>query len=147
VAAQSEHAQLASLDRLLATPGRARAARARLIGPDETTTELPRSLYEVIVRAVHQLALGNGVSILPVATELTTQEAADLLNVSRPFLVRLLDSEGIPYRYVGTHRRVRLDDLLHYRAVRDRERRAALSRMTKRAQELGIYDASDDVEG
>ena len=98
------------------------------------------SLYTVLVEAVHLLAQGNGVRILPVTTELTTQQAADLLNVSRPFVVKLLETKQIPFHKAGTHRRIILKDLLSYKARRDAHAHEVLDELVAQAQELGLYD-------
>ena len=94
----------------------------------------------MLVAAARQLAEGNGVSIMPVTADVTTQQAADLLNVSRPFVIGLLDKGDIPFHKVGTHRRIRLKDLLAYRGRRDASRRAVIDRLATEAQELGIYE-------
>src|SRR5215208_3928250 len=114
--------------------------RAKLRAPSGEEIELPHSVFEVLVRVVHEMARGNAVRILPVHAELTTQQAAELLNVSRPFLVGLLEEGEIPFRKVGSHRRVRLDDLLVYKDRRDRERKIALNELASESQELGLYE-------
>jgi excisionase family DNA binding protein len=114
--------------------------KATLRAPSGEEIELPHSVFEALVRVVHEMALGNAVRVMPVQAELTTQQAADLLNVSRPFLVGLLEEGGIPFRKVGSHRRVRLDDLLVYKDKRDRERRSALNELAAESQKLGLYD-------
>lgn len=78
--------------------------------------------------------------VIPVDEELTTQEAADILNVSRPYLVSLLEQGVIPFVKTGTHRRIPLGDLLEYKTRRDAQRRKALTELTQLSQELGLYD-------
>ena len=85
-----------------------------------------------------EMAKGRGVTLLPVRPELTTQQAADLLNVSRPYLIGLLEQGKIPFRLVGQHRRVRLDDLMAYRQKDDEARRRIADELTADAQELGM---------
>ena len=114
--------------------------KVTLSAPSGEEIELPHSVFEVLVRVVHEMARGNAVRVMPVHAELTTQQAAELLNVSRPFLVGLLEEGDIPFRKVGSHRRVRLDDLLIYKDRRDRERRRALDELASESQELGLYD-------
>ena len=116
-------------------PGRA----IKLIDPGGRQTELPHALSAILSRAVRLLAQGRAVALVPYQKLLTTQEAADLLNVSRPYLVRLLESGAIPYERVGTHRRVRFADLMRYREQRDALRRRALARLTQKSQRLGLY--------
>jgi len=113
---------------------------ARLVALSGEEIQLPGSVYEVLARVVHELARGNGVSVLPVDAELTTQQAADLLNVSRPHLIKLLEEErAIPFHRTGRHRRVGLQDLLEYRKRRNSERRGLLRKLTQDAQDSGLY--------
>ncbi|GGO40723.1 hypothetical protein GCM10008949_50530 [Deinococcus humi] len=85
-----------------------------------------------------EVAKGHAVQVLPVHAELSTQEAADLLGVSRPHLVKLLEEGALPHHKVGTHRRVKLDDVLTYRHQRDQDRRQALQALADLDQELGL---------
>jgi len=99
---------------------------------------LSRELFELIVDMLGHLALGNGVAVLPVHAELTTQQAADILNVSRPFFIRLLEEKKIAFTKVGTHRRVRLTDLLAYMRKDNEERQRAMDELTALSQEDGF---------
>ena len=101
---------------------------------------MPRSVYRALEQVVHEMARGNAVRVLPVKAELSTQQAADLLNVSRPHLVKLLERGEIPYHRTGSHRRVVLEDLLLYKEGRDRERLEALDEIGRLSGELGLYE-------
>jgi excisionase family DNA binding protein len=117
----------------------ARSSAARLLAVDGRPLELPESVYRVLVETVRELAEGNAVAVLPVRAELTTQEAADLLGVSRPYLIKLIEQGAVPCALTaGNHRRLRLSDVLTYRRVRDEERRAALDEMSTEAERLGL---------
>jgi excisionase family DNA binding protein len=106
--------------------------------PKEETIELPASAVKMLVRILEEMARGNAVTLIPVHAELTTQEAADMLNISRPSLIQLLDDGKIDYRKVGTHRRVRFEALMRFKRGADAERRAALDELAAYDQELGI---------
>ncbi len=113
---------------------------AQLVGPDNERVSTPTSLYEALRRIIPLLVRGDAVSLVPVHQEVTTQQAADLLNVSRPHLITLLDRKQIPFTKVGTHRRIRFVDLMRYKLRRDAERRQAINEMTALAEEFGAYD-------
>ena len=104
----------------------------------EGTFNLPASALRLLVRILEEMARGNAVTLIPVHAELTTQEAADMLNISRPSLIQLLDEGKIEFRRVGTHRRVRFEALMEYKRQADTERRKVLKQLAAYDQELGI---------
>jgi excisionase family DNA binding protein len=106
-------------------------------GHGEAVT-IPVSAIRLLVQILAAMAEGNPVTLVPVHAELTTQQAADLLNVSRPYLVKLLDEGKIPYRTVGKYRRVRFDDLMAYKKQNDQQRLKVLEELTAQAQELDM---------
>jgi excisionase family DNA binding protein len=106
--------------------------------PVERTVVLPSPAAALLADMLTQLANGNAVTLVPMHAELTTQEAADLLGVSRPYLIGLLESGAIPFRRVGNRRKVAVADLLAYRDDSDQRRRAALDELTQQAEDLGL---------
>lgn len=98
--------------------------------------ELPTSALRLLVDILSELADGNAVKVVPVHAELTTQEAADLLNVSRPHLIKLLETGELRHHKTGKHRRVRFDELMRYKARRVEASERAMAELAKQAQEL-----------
>ena len=107
----------------------------------EQTVDIPAAAFYLLVDILSQMAQGNAVTLIPIHAELTTQEAADILNVSRPFLVKLIESGELPCRRVGRHRRIRFEDLMNYKQLVDGQRMQALDELAAQAQELNMgYD-------
>jgi excisionase family DNA binding protein len=111
-----------------------------LIGPDGRKFQLPEPLFRILLQAIPILLTGDRVQIAPVQKELTTQEAADLLNVSRPYLVRLLNDGKIAFHRVGTHRRVKFGDVMRYKAAQFEARKKELQNIIELSEELDLYD-------
>ncbi|ALR19126.1 MULTISPECIES: helix-turn-helix domain-containing protein [Sphingomonadaceae] len=101
----------------------------------EKPIELPAGAVSLLMDILDAMAAGRGVTIIPEDAELTTVQAADMLNVSRTFLINLLDTGVIPHRKVGTHRRIRMEDLMAYKARDDRDRETVLDELAREAQE------------
>ena len=110
----------------------------RLAEDERDVIELPFVAVRLLIDLLDEMSKGNAVSLIPMNAELTTQQAADVLNVSRGFIVKLLDNREIPYRMVGTHRRVMLNDLKTYEERTKRARLKALDQLTEESQTLGI---------
>lgn len=107
----------------------------------EQAVDIPAAAYKLLVDILSQMAQGNAVTLIPIHAELTTQEAADMLNVSRPFLVKLIESGELRCRRVGRHRRIRFEDLMNYKQFIDGQRMQALDELAAQAQELNMgYD-------
>ncbi len=94
----------------------------------------------MITVIMEAMAAGHGVMIFPQHAELTTMEAADLLNVSRPYLIKLLEAGEIPYHKIGRHRRIRIEDVRAYKEESDKHSRAAMDELVALSEELGLYD-------
>ncbi len=99
---------------------------------------IPRQAVELLRDILAGMSAGKTINIVPMASELTTQQAADFLNVSRPYLIGLLEQKELNYTLVGTHRRIRFDDLLTYREKMVNRSKAAMDELMKLSQELGI---------
>lgn len=129
----------ASSEHLAAFLIRDRPLALRVTDADgQEAIELPASVGPLLVQILQDMAAGSTVAVLRKDAELTTQQAAKFLNVSRPFLVGLLEEGAVPFRKVGTHRRVRFEDVLRYKAATDTARRRALDELAADAQELDM---------
>ena len=120
-----------------------RGERCKLLGPRGEEVELPASVFHVLERAAGLMAQGDAVTVVPVGQELTTRQAADLLNVSRQYLVRLLDEGRIAFTRAGSHRRILAKDVLAFNKTRRVERRNALDRLAALSEENGGYPELD----
>ena len=108
-------------------------------GRELTTFDLPPSVVRLLVDILKETAAGHAVSVVPLEAEITTQQAADLLNVSRPYLVGMIEKGTLPARMVGNQRRLPLKDVLTYKADNRAKRREALRELVALDQELGLY--------
>ncbi|MEH2285775.1 MAG: helix-turn-helix domain-containing protein [Nostoc sp.] len=114
-------------------------SQLKLVTANGEEMTIPDSVCCVLRQVVQAMASDKNVSIVTYNPELTTQQAADLLNVSRPYLIKLLEQGELPYIMVGTHRRVKFEDLRKYKQQRDTKRRQLLDELIAESQELGFY--------
>lgn len=136
-ASETERAALSQIEQLLARSSANEPPKIQ--GSDGTEIPIPESLRHVLHQLVHYMTHDRPVTVLTFSRELTTQQAADILNVSRPFLVKqLLDTGKIPFTMIGTHRRIAFDDLMAYKQQRDAERRRTLRDLSGLSQQLGL---------
>jgi excisionase family DNA binding protein len=132
----AEHGDIRHLRSMLS--GRERAS---LIGPgSHRAIELPEPARSLLLQILEEMERGNSVSVVSIGQELSTQQAAEMVGVSRPFLVKLLEAGKMPFHLAGSHRRVYLRDVLEFKTMRDRERLASLDRMGAAMEEAGVYD-------
>jgi excisionase family DNA binding protein len=137
MAPTDDDVQLAKLSSRRLAPFSNRPLKVRIADTRETV-ELPAVAVRLLVDLLTAMAEGHAVTLMPVHAELTTQQAADLLGVSRPFLVKQLTDNVIPYRKVGTHRRILYRDLMRYQQQVDERRLEALAELAQQAQELDL---------
>src|SRR5580692_2589918 len=120
--------------RLLVTQGASVQLRVQVSDKSEKTVDVPASAFRLLNDILTEMGKGNAVTLIPVHAELTTQQAADLLNVSRPFLVEQLEKGVIPFRKVGTHRRILFKELMAYKQTMDKRRLEVLEELANEAQ-------------
>jgi excisionase family DNA binding protein len=113
---------------------------AILIGPDGDRMPLPPALSDLFQFVVDAMKRKQVIVMLPEDEALTTHVAANFLGMSRPYILRLLDAGAMPFHRVGTHRRIKLSDLVEYQKKRNKERKAILDQMTSKLDEAGVYD-------
>ncbi len=135
-----QRAGVAALFRLLGAVAQGRQGACKLVGPSGEEISIPDSVFYVLERVAEVMARGDSITVVPVGKEMTTQQAADLLNVSRQYLVRLLDDGRIPYTKTGKHRRLRVEDVLTFKEQRDRDRKAGLDELVRMSEEFGGYE-------
>ena len=138
---EADERQISGLNRML------QRERPALVGADGQRAELPDAVYRLLKDIARNMQAGRAVILIPENQQLTTQRAADLLGVSRPHLIKLLESGDLAYHKTGSHRRVYLKDLMAYRKRRDAERKAALDRMAIDAYDAGLYQRTGIPEG
>ena len=141
-AAESEQPLLRAVGKIMQQD---RAPALKLIASNGAEFVLPATVLALLKQVIGALAEGQVVSLVPLHKELTTQEAADLLNMSRPYLIKLLDQGALPYSKLFSHRRIRFADLMAYKSRRDVERENALDSMAQLNQELGLYNDDGDL--
>ncbi len=122
--------------RLLAKKDGALSLHLGRNGKGEAAVDLPPAVGRMVLDLLLMIAKGEAVTLVPFGAELTTQQAADLLNVSRPFLVKLIEQGQLPCHMVGTHRRIRAEDLFAYKHRRDAHRRETLRELARLGQEI-----------
>ena|SRR5579872_3837135 len=135
---EGEQSTLNAIEGVLQESGTTQAPR--LVGPHGEEIPLPESVSHALRQLVHYLAQNKAVTVVPINKELSTQDAADILNISRPHLIKLLEQGAMPFTKVGTHRRIRLGDLMSYKQHLDAQREEALDRLAQLNQEMGLYD-------
>ena len=111
----------------------------RIIDSDQPEPiELPAGAVKLLMSILELIAAGQGITIIPESAELTTVQTAEILNVSRPFLIKLLEDGRLPYRKVGKHRRIRMEDVMSFKQTIDREREQVLDQLASDAQEQNM---------
>jgi excisionase family DNA binding protein len=137
----SEGTQIRELNRML------QGGTPKLVSAEGERVELPDAVFRLLKDIVRNMQLGRAIVLIPENQQLTTQRAADLLGVSRPHLIKLLEAGELPYHKAGSHRRIYLRDFVAYQKRRDAERKSALDRIAKEAYQAGLYDRTGIPDG
>ena len=123
-------------------PARKPAGRYQLIAPDGQPIKVPAKMQKALAKVAAAIEKGEDITVLKTEEELTTQQAADILNVSRQYVVRLVDEGKLPATKTGTHRRLQRTDVLKYRTYRDAVRKQALEEIVRISEEAGLYQST-----
>lgn len=136
-----EQQEAAALARLLGRIAHVekKGSRFRLVGPSGESIPIPPAVLHLLGHMVDILARGDALTLVPVGKTLTTQQAADILNVSRQYLVKILDEGRLPFTKTGKHRRLQIKDVLAFKKQRDAGRKAALDELTQLSEQIGGY--------
>ncbi len=138
-AEQQEKQSLQQIERILADE----VSVPKLVGANGEQIHIPRSVHKLLSQVVHAMVADRAISIVIQPQEFSTQQAADYLNVSRPFLIKLLEQGEIPFTKVGTHRRIRFDNLISYKTKRDVERSELLQELVDISEEARLYEEDE----
>ncbi|MEM6754274.1 MAG: helix-turn-helix domain-containing protein [Cyanobacteria bacterium P01_C01_bin.38] len=115
-------------------------SQVKIVGANGEDIEITESVNNLLRKLIYAIASGAAISVIPQHQELTTQQAADFLNVSRPYLIKLLEQGEIPFIKVGTHRRIRFEELVSYKEKRDAERSKLLQELVEISEEADLYE-------
>ena len=136
-----QRAALESYDALAASLEQLRSENPEIeIEETEEKIRIPKSALKLLARILKEISLGNPISIVPIATELTTQAAAEFIGCSRPHIVKLLEEGKIPFTKVGKHRRIKYEDVALYKKKMKLKQRAKIQKLMELDEESGLYD-------
>jgi excisionase family DNA binding protein len=136
-----QRAALESYDALAASLEQLRSENPEIeIEETEEKIRIPKSALKLLARILKEISLGNPISIVPIATELTTQAAAEFIGCSRPYIVKLLEEGKIPFTKVGKHRRIKYEDVALYKKKMKLKQRAKIQKLMELDEESGLYD-------
>jgi len=139
---EEQRAALESYDALAATLEQLHSENPEIeIEETEERIRIPKTALKLLVQILKEISLGNPISIVPIATEMTTQAAAELLGCSRPYVVKLLEEGQIKYTKVGKHRRVKYEDIVNFKRELKAKQKTILGEIMQQDEESGLYDS------